>query len=100
MWRTSTRDSRQRAASLMLLHLLRHAHAGDPYAWDGPDAARPLTDKGRGQAERVGRFLQGIKFTTEGVITSPKVRAEETARIVAELLDLPLVVDDRLADSF
>ncbi len=84
----------------MLLHLLRHAHAGDPYAWDGPDAARPLTDKGRSQAERVGRFLQGIGFTSEGVITSPKVRAEETARIVAELLDLPLVIDDRLAESF
>ena len=84
----------------MLLHLLRHAHAGDPYAWDGPDAARPLTDKGRSQAERVGRFLHGIGFTSEGVITSPKVRAEETARIVAELLDLPLVIDDRLAESF
>jgi len=84
----------------MLLHLLRHAHAGDPYAWSGPDAERPLTDKGRAQAERVGRFLHGIGFSSEGFITSPKVRAAETAKIVADLLDLPLVADDRLAEAF
>ena len=36
----------------MLLHLLRHADAGDPNAWQGPDAIRPLSAKGRRQSKR------------------------------------------------
>ncbi len=81
----------------MFLHLLRHAHAGDWSTWEGVDAARPLTDKGRSQSERLGRFLAGIAFRPDLLITSPKVRAVETAEIVARLLDASLAVDDRLA---
>jgi phosphohistidine phosphatase len=81
----------------MLFHLLRHAHAGDPLAWTGPDAARPLSKKGRDQSERLGRFLAGTEFRPDLFITSPKVRAVETAEIVAKLLDVSVAVDDRLA---
>ena len=81
----------------MLLHLLRHADAGDPVRWDGPDAARPLSDKGRSQAKRLGSFLSGIKFTGEPFITSPKVRAAQTAEGVARRIEAKVVVDDRLA---
>jgi phosphohistidine phosphatase len=81
----------------MLLHLLRHAHAGDWSTWEGTDAARPLTDKGRSQSERLGRFLAGIAFRPDLLITSPKVRAVETAEVVARLLDASVAVDDRLA---
>ena len=84
----------------MLLHLLRHAHAGDWSTWEGVDAARPLTDKGRSQSERLGRFLAGIAFRPDLLITSPKVRAVETAEIVARLLDASLAVDDRLGGPF
>ena len=68
----------------MLLYLLRHAHAGDPAAWDGPDAARPLSDKGRDQAERLGPYLAGLGFKPDAIITSPKLRAAQTAEIVAD----------------
>ena len=81
----------------MELYLLRHAHAGDPAAWDGPDERRPLSDKGEKQADRLGRFLAGIGFQADAIVTSPKVRAAQTARIVAERLGLPLSEDDRLA---
>lgn len=80
----------------MLLHLLRHAHAGDWSTWDGPDAERPLTDKGRNQAERLGRFLADRDFTPDLVITSPKARALETADIVARALHVSRAVDERL----
>ena len=30
----------------MQLHILRHAHAGDPVAWEGPDATRPYVFAG------------------------------------------------------
>ena len=83
----------------MLLHLLRHADAGDPATWDGPDAARPLSDKGRAQAKRLGMFLSGIKFTGDPFITSPKVRAAQTAEIAASPLHGHVVVDERLASA-
>lgn len=80
------------------LHLLRHAHAGDATTWDGPDATRPLTDKGRRQAERLGRFLADRGFTTDMILTSPRVRAAQTAEIVADFLGATVTADDRLGD--
>jgi phosphohistidine phosphatase len=79
------------------LYLLRHAHAGDPMAWEGPDEERPLSDKGEKQADRLGRFLAGIGFRPDAIITSPKLRAAQTATIVAGHLDVPVTVDARLA---
>jgi phosphohistidine phosphatase len=81
----------------MELYLLRHAHAGDPAVWDGPDAARPLSEKGERQADRLGRYLSGLGFAPDAVITSPKVRAARTAELVALHLAVPVGVDDRLA---
>lgn len=80
----------------MQLYLLRHADAGDPEAWQGPDAARPLSDKGRKQSRRLGEHLAAIGFSADGVITSPKIRASETADIVAECLKATVSIDDRL----
>lgn len=80
----------------MELYLLRHAHAGDPEAWDGPDDRRPLSDKGEKQAERLGRFLAGIGFTPDAIITSPKARAAQTAALVAAQLGTPVTEDARL----
>ena len=83
----------------MLLHLLRHAHAGDPESWTGPDAARPLSDKGRGQAERLAAYLAEIGFRTDAIITSPKLRAAQTAEIVAGHLGVVVTEDERVAGS-
>ena len=78
------------------LYLLRHAHAGNPGTWDGPDDARPLSDKGQAQADRLGRFLAEIGFRPDALITSPKVRAAQTAEIVGQHLGVPVGVDARL----
>src|SRR5687768_6419129 len=79
------------------VHLLRHAHAGHPDSWSGPDAARPLSTKGEQQAERLGRFLAEMGFAPDAIITSPKVRAARTAEIVAEALGGEVREDERLA---
>jgi phosphohistidine phosphatase len=84
----------------MLLDLLRHADAGDPEAWDRPDAERPLSDKGRKQMKRLGDHLASIGFRAEAIITSPKVRAAETAELLAERIDGKVTEDERLASSF
>jgi phosphohistidine phosphatase len=79
------------------LRLLRHADAGDPERWTRPDAERPLSEKGRRQAERLGRLLAAAKDRPGTFITSPKVRARETAELTAMALGRDVVVDDRLA---
>lgn len=79
------------------LHLLRHADAGDPARWAGPDEARPLSDKGRRQAERLARLLAAAGFETDALISSPKVRAIQTAEPVGHALGVEVRVDDRLA---
>jgi phosphohistidine phosphatase len=81
------------------LYLLRHADAGDPEAWEGPDAARPLSDKGRRQSERLGRHLANVGFSPDAIVTSPKLRAAETAELVAAALGKPVATDDRLASG-
>ena len=81
------------------LHFLRHAHAGDPEAWTGDDAARPLSDKGEKQAERLGAFLAGVGFKPDAIISSPKLRAAQTADIVARHLGVPYSTDDRLGHT-
>jgi phosphohistidine phosphatase len=82
------------------LYLLRHAHAGDPEGWTGDDAARPLSAKGERQSERLGAFLAGVGFRPDAVISSPKVRARQTADIVAGHLGVEVRLDDRLAGGF
>jgi len=79
------------------LHLLRHAHAGDPLKWDRADADRPLSDKGRLQAERLGQFLARAGFQPDAILSSPMLRALDTARLVAAPLGLPVHVVGALA---
>ena len=64
----------------MRVTLIRHAEAGD----DAPrDESRALTVRGREDARRLGRALarRGVRFTL--MVTSPLVRAVQTAEIVA-----------------
>lgn len=78
------------------LHLLRHADAGDPGAWRGDDRLRPLSDKGVRQAERLGQHLARIGFQPDAILTSPKVRAAQTAEIVGRAVGVEVGQDERL----
>jgi phosphohistidine phosphatase len=80
------------------LYLLRHAHAGDPMKWHGPDARRPLSGKGNAQIERLTRLLTGIGFAPDVILTSPLQRALETAEPLATALGLEAQVEERLAE--
>ncbi|MDP8905623.1 MAG: histidine phosphatase family protein [Chloroflexota bacterium] len=79
------------------LYLLRHADAGDPAAWRGDDRARPLSDKGRRQASSLGRFLGRRGFVPDAVLSSPRMRARQTAQMIADALKVEIDLDDRLA---
>lgn len=86
-------------AGVIQLHLVRHADAGDPDAWEGDDDERPLSDKGRRQSERLGRFLAAIAFRPDAIVSSPKARAAQTAEVLAGRLGVDMVVDERLASD-
>jgi len=82
------------------VHLLRHAHAGDAFEWIGDDDLRPLTKKGRRQSERLGAFLETHGVRPDVIVTSPLVRARQTADIVAEALGMTVKTDQRLGSGF
>ena len=76
-----------------VIWLLRHGDAEDG---DGDDAARELTEKGRRQAEVAGRALAALGVGLDACLTSPKVRALDTARIACGKLGLEPEVEDAL----
>ncbi len=82
------------------VHLLRHAHAGNAFEWIGDDDLRPLTDKGRAQCGRLGAFLEEHGVRPDVIVASPKVRATQTAELVASKLGMTVRTDRRLADGF
>ena len=82
------------------VHLLRHAHAGDAFEWIGDDDLRPLTKKGRAQSERLGAFLEAHGVRPDVIVSSPLVRARQTAEIVAEALGMTIRTDRRLGTGF
>ena len=77
----------------MRLYLLRHADAV-PHGAPGmtQDAQRPLTDEGRQQAADVGEALRRLKAGAELIVTSPYLRAAQTAEQVRRRLDEALEV--------
>lgn len=84
----------------MRLYFLRHAHALAHEDWQGEEAARPLTDKGRRQAEGAARGLATLRPAFEAIISSPYVRAYETAVIVGRITGLPVATADDLTPGF
>jgi phosphohistidine phosphatase len=77
----------------MQLLLVRHAEA----APGDPDALRPLTPSGREQARALGRRLADEGIRADAVVTSPLLRARETAALVAAPLGVAPEPDERLA---
>lgn len=81
-----------------MIWLLRH---GDAEPHGGDDAGRSLTEKGRQQAIDAGRALAAIGAAIEACMSSPKMRAVETARLVCEPLGMEPEIDERLrGDGF
>jgi len=79
----------------MNLYLLRHGEAEDVQT---TDQARALTRLGREQAAAVGDFCRRHLLPFGVIISSPVLRAAETARIVqARLAAQPVMLDARLA---
>jgi phosphohistidine phosphatase len=87
MW---TRDGIQ---SLAVIWLLRHGEAED----GSPDAERRLTEKGERQSRAAGAALKELGIVPDACLTSPKVRAADTAKLACHELGIEYHLEPRLA---
>ncbi len=72
----------------MHLWLVRHAVAAERDEFQGPDNERPLTDKGRRRFRTFCDWLADQTTMPDRIISSPLVRAAETAAILAKAAGL------------
>jgi phosphohistidine phosphatase len=88
--------------AVMKCYFLRHGIAVDPESWSGDDADRPLTREGRDRMEREAKAIARLSLDLDRIVTSPLLRAKETAEIVAERLEMQNKIseDSRLAGGF
>ena len=84
------------------LYFLRHGQAGNPDEWRGDDAERPLTPDGKRRMKREAAAIRAMDLRLGLILTSPLVRAHQTAEIVAETLGsgARLLTEPRLAPGF
>ena len=77
----------------MRLFIVRHAEA----AQGEPDDLRPLTEAGREQARRLGQRFADDGIRPDAVVSSPLLRARETAAAIARAVGIDAEADERLA---
>jgi phosphohistidine phosphatase len=75
------------------LVIVRHAEA----APGDPDELRPLTPRGREDARALGRKLREEGVEPDAILSSPLLRARETARELARETAVEAGPDERLA---
>jgi phosphohistidine phosphatase len=76
-----------------MLWLLRHAEAAD----GAPDDERPLTERGVTQAQDAGDALARLGVSIDACLSSPKLRAVQTAQYACAPLGLDVTVERRLS---
>jgi broad specificity phosphatase PhoE len=79
------------------VYLLRHAKAGNRQKWDGPDNLRPLSAKGREQAEALVEIL-GDKGVTR-ILSSAALRCVQSVEPLAARLGLAVEEHEALAEG-
>jgi len=81
----------------MKLYFVRHGKAS-PVA--SSDEMRPLTHQGADDVRQVGRFLEKMGIEPTRIYTSPRLRALQTANIIADCLGSRAFVDDACNFNF
>jgi phosphohistidine phosphatase len=80
--------------------LLRHGTAVPHGAAGLDDADRPLIARGEREARNAGRALRALGVRPDRIVTSPLVRARQTAQLAAAELDVKIYEDDALRPGF
>lgn len=77
--------------------LIRHAKAGSRSEWAEDDRLRPLSKKGRSQAEAIAESLVSQDVTR--IVSSPYIRCVQTVRPLAIALGLPVEAREEFAEG-
>jgi phosphohistidine phosphatase len=83
----------QRIECAAMIWLLRHGEAAD----GSPDAERPLTEKGEAQSRAAGKALKALGVELDACLSSPKLRAVDTAKLACEPLGVDVQMEPKLA---
>jgi len=67
---------------MLELFIIRHGLAGDPFEDIAMDNERPLTKKGKEKMKEIAKGMRKMKMHFDIVLTSPLLRARETAEII------------------
>jgi phosphohistidine phosphatase len=88
--------------SVVRCYFLRHGIAVEAESWSGNDFDRPLTGEGRARLEQIAKAIANLSLGLEWILSSPLLRAKQTAEIVAARLNMRgyLVEEPRLAGGF
>ncbi len=86
----------------LTLYFLRHGQAGNREDWHGDDSQRPLTVEGKRRMKREAATIWKLGLPLDIIISSPLVRASQTAEIVAKARGATarLITDDRVGPGF
>lgn len=84
----------------MRLYFIRHGHAEDPQGPEFDDFARRLTPKGIETTRALAKLLQGVGVTPAKLYSSPRVRARQTADILAKELRVTSSVREEVNFGF
>lgn len=68
---------------------MRHAEAVSASQWSRPDSERPLSPIGEATVEAGAKEMKRLGFTVPLVLSSPFIRAKDTAIILCKVLGLP-----------
>jgi phosphohistidine phosphatase len=82
--------------------LFRHGIAAERDEWEGSDADRPLTERGAKRVAQAAAGLNRLDIQPTHVLSSPFIRALETAKIARSLLRVRSavhIVDELLPDA-
>jgi 8-oxo-(d)GTP phosphatase len=79
------------------VHLIRHAKAKNRLEWTEPDEARPLTKRGRREAEGLAERLRSEPL--ERLVSSPSLRCVQTLEPLALAVDLPIETTELLSEG-
>jgi 8-oxo-dGTP diphosphatase len=79
------------------LYLVRHAKAGDRELWTEDDRLRPLTKKGRRQAEGLVQLFRRHEVTR--IVSSPYLRCVQSVRPLALARGSTVELSDALAEG-
>lgn len=81
----------------MKLYFVRHGEAEDLAP---TDHSRELTERGKERVAKSAQVLKRLGITPEAIYSSPRIRAQQTAEIIAEALGLDVTITEEVNFGF